>query len=228
MTIFKFVIVRSLRRKSMLISMCALPIAMAFMSPMWDLETGGGLGVYGMMIMFCAFSLSQFIMNDRVNGTAVRIFSAPITTFQYLSQNLLAFWVMLSVQITLVLGLVSFLHDWDTLMSAYIIFAYIIFTTSCISFSLAWNSIFRSKLMSTSVFSVIIGFMGLLGGVFVPIEELPNMLRIIGMLFPTYWLSSSLNIILTQEMTVQFWMYIGIMILFSFAFLLYGSKRRLS
>lgn len=227
MTIFRFVIIRSLRRRSMLISMCALPIAMAFMSPMWDLETGSGIGFYGMIIMFCAFSLSQFIMNDRVNGTAVRIFSAPITTFQYLSQNLLAFWIILSVQITLVIGLVSFLHNWDTLMSAYIAFAYIVFATSCIAFSLAWNSMFRSKLMSTGVFSIIISFMAILGGIFVPIETLPNTFRIIGMIFPTYWLSSSMNIILNQEITVQFWMYIGIMLLFSIAFLLYGSKRRL-
>lgn len=227
MTIFQFVIIRSLRKKSLLTAMCLVPLAMTFIRPMWSLESGNGFNFYGMVIMLCAFLLSQFIMNDRVTGTAIRIFVAPVTTFQYLYQNLLAFWLVLSVQITMVVTIVVTLYEWSSKTMAYLILLYVVFAINCIAFSLAWNSMFRSKIMSTGIFSVIISFMGILGGVFIPTYMLPDSLRLIGMLFPTYWLSNSLGFVLTQDIVGEFWLSVCVMILSTIAFLLYGSKRRL-
>lgn len=227
MTIFKSILIRSLRKKFLLIAMCAIPLAMAFVRPLWSLDDGMGFSFYGMVILFCAFSLSQFIMNDRVTGLAVRIFVAPVTTFKYLAQNLLAFWLMISVQIFAVLIIATFLYAWNMEMLVHLMLAYVIFATSCIAFSLAWNSIFHSKAVSSGVFSIVIFFMGILGGLFVPFSMLPDQLRIIGMIFPTYWLSNSLQFILIQNISGEFWRSICIMLLLTVIFLLYGSKRRL-
>lgn len=227
MTIFRFALIRSLRKKSIVAVLCATPLAMIFMSPLWALENGIGFSLYGMIIMFVAFSLVRFIMTDRVTGTVVRIFAAPVTTFQYLSQNLLAFWLMIGVPTVVMITTGTVLYGWGIEMAVRLILCYIIFSAAAIAFSLAWNSMFRSKVMSDAVFSIVISFMALLGGIFIPLSLLPDILRKVGMLFPTYWLSNALLLVQGQGKDGKYWTSILVMLLFSAAFLLYGSKRRL-
>ncbi len=227
MTIFLFAFIRSLRRKSTLVAMFVLPLAIVFIRTLWTLENGRGFLFYGMIIMFAAFSLVRSIMIDRMTGTVVRIFAAPVATFQYLFQNLLAFWLIIGVQTIVFVVIGSALYGWGIEMAVRLILSYNIFAVASLAFSLAWNSMFRSKVMSDAIFSIIISLMALLGGIFIPISMLPDFLRKIGMLFPTYWLSNSLLFIQDKEWNGQYWLSILIMFLFSAAFLLYGSKRRL-
>ncbi len=227
MTIFRFALIRSLRKKSTVAALCVTPLAMVFIPPLWALENGMGFSLYGMVLMFTAFSLVRFIMDDRMTGTVVRIFAAPVTTFRYLSQNLLAFWLMIGVQTAVMVVAGAVLYRWGIEMAVQLILCYILFSATAIAFSLAWNSMFRSKVMSDAVFSIVISFMALLGGIFIPLSMLPDILRKIGMLFPTYWLSNALLLIQGQGTNREYWFSVLIMLLFSAAFLLYGSKRRL-
>lgn len=227
MTIFRFALIRSLRQKSLLAVMCVTPLAMIFIRPLWEANDAMGLLFYGMILMIAAFSLVRLIMDDRVTGTVVRIFAAPVTTAQYLSQNLLAFWLIISVQTVVLVSIGSALYSWGIEMSARLILCYIVFSATAIAFSLAWNSLFRSKIMSDSIFTILVSFMALLGGIFIPLPMLPDILRKIGMLFPTYWLSNAILLIQGQGTKGEYWLSILIMLLFSAAFLLYGSKRRL-
>lgn len=227
MTIFRFALMRGLRKKSTLAALCAVPLAMVFIRPLWMPENGMGFPLYGMIIMFAAFSLVRLIMTDRVTGTVVRIFAAPVTTLQYLSQSLFAFWLMLGVQTVGMVAIGAALYQWGFGMSIRLVLCYTVFALASIAFSLAWNSLFRSKVMSDAVFSLVISLTALLGGIFIPITMLPDTLRKIGMLFPTYWLSNALLLIQGQGSSGDYWLSIMIMLLFSAAFLLYGSKRRL-
>lgn len=226
MTIFRFALIRSLRKKSTLITLSGVPLAMIFIRPLWTPENGTGFLFYGMVILFAAFSLVRLIMTDRTTGTVVRIFAAPVTTFQYLSHSLLAFWLMISVQTAAMVAVGAVLYRWEGGIAARLMLSYIVFAATSIAFSLAWNSLFRSKVMSDAVFSIVISFMALLGGIFIPISMLPDLMRKIGMLFPTYWFSNSLLLIQGQGSDGEYWRSILIMLLFSTAFLLYGSKRR--
>lgn len=225
MTIFQFALIRSLRKKSTLVALFIVPLIMVFIRPLWVLETGTGFLFYGLILLFAAFSLVRLIMTDRVTGTAVRIFAAPITTRQYLSQNLLAFWMITSIQTVVLVVIGAVLYKWEIEMAVWLFLSYSIFSATCIVFSMAWNSLFRSKIMSDAVFSIVISFMGMLGGIFIPLPMLPEVLRKIGMLFPTYWFTNSL-LALQEGIMGEYWLSIFIMVLFSIVFLLYGSKRR--
>jgi len=81
--------------------------------------------------------------------------------------------------------------------------------------------------MSDGVFSVVISIMSLLGGVFVPLSLLPGILQKIGMIFPTYWLSTALIEVQNNKNTLKLFLAAGMLILFSVACLIFGSKRRL-
>ncbi|KAF0194145.1 MAG: ABC transporter [Bacillota bacterium] len=227
MTIFRFALMRGLRKKSMFAALFAVPLAMIFIRPLWTPENGAGFVFYGMVILFAAFSLVRLIMTDRVSGTIVRIFAAPVTTFQYLSQNLLAYWLILGIQTVVMVAVGAMLYEWGIEMAAQLILCYTVFAVASIALSLAWTSLFRSKVISDAVFSIVVSFMALLGGIFIPLSMLPDILRKIGMLFPTYWFSNSLLGIRDGAASREYWLSLLIMLLLSAASLLYGSKRRL-
>ncbi len=227
MTIFRFALMRSMRKRLTLISLCAVPFAMVLFPPVWVSENGFGFSFYGLVILYAAFLLVRSIMTDRINKITVRIFAAPVTNFQYLFQNLLGFLLLLSIQIVAVLSLGAVLYGWEAAAVCKLMLGYILFAMSSIAFSLAWNSLFRSKEMSDGVFSVIISLMALLGGVFIPVSILPGILQKIGMLFPTYWLSSALLSVRYGYKGQGFWLAAVMLLLFTVIFLLFGSKRRL-
>lgn len=227
MTIFRFALIRSLRKRMTLIALCAVPLAMILIRPLWISENGFGFSFYGIAILYAAFLLVRSIMTDRISGTVVRIFAAPVTAFQYLLQNLLGFLLLLTLQIVLVTSLGAVLYGWGVAAAGQFMLGYILFAATSVAFSLAWNSLFRSKEMSDGVFSVVVSVMALLGGVFIPISMLPDFLQKMGMLFPTYWLSNALLAVQNGYMGQEFWLSVVMLLLFTVAFLLFGSKRRL-
>lgn len=230
MTIFHFALIRSFRRKLALVSMCAIPMAMIFMPSLWNSGDDLGYLFYAMLIMYIAFSLVRLLMTDRMTAAVVRIYAAPITTLQYLFQNLIAFWLIIMTQVFVVVILGILLYDWSITMAVLLVFSYGIFAAVSITFSLAWNSIFKSKVISDAVFGIVISFMALFGGIFIPISLLPDQIRKIGMIFPTYWITNALLTIQKPSGITalgEYWSSILIMLMFMFAFLLYGGKRRL-
>lgn len=227
MTIFQFALLRSIRKKFTLLTLCAIPGVMIFASSLWTWGEGVGFNYYGIIILYGAFLLVRAILTDRISKITIRIFAAPVTTLQYLFQNLLGFLLLITIQIIVVITIGSIKYHWDILNTLQIIGFYTLFAANAISFSLAWNSLFRSKEMSDGVFSVIISIMSLLGGIFVPLSIMPEILQKIGMVFPTYWLSVALIEIQNENNNLKLLLAAGMLILFTIACLIFGSKRRL-
>lgn len=227
MTIFFFAIKRALRDKFTLAILTLFPILLLLAPPFWGEETTMGFSMFGMVIMFVAFILVRTIMTDRVNGTVKRIFAAPVSTLKYLSQNLLAYLVIIMIQILLILTIGSQIYNWGLELYLMLFVCYTVFAGASIGFSLAWNSVFKSRELSDAIFSIVISMMGILGGVFVPLEMLPDLIRKMGMIFPIYWFSNAISIITYEGEFQSFLLSIGIMLMFIIAFLLYGSKRRI-
>lgn len=227
MTIFYFALLRSLRRRSTLLLLIILPSAMILISPFWTAEVAVGFSFFGITILFGAFMLVRSIMTDRETRTIVRILAAPVTNFQYLFQNLLGYLLLLMAQILLFVSIGSLIYGWEAVVAVKLVMGYGFFAATSVALSLAWNSLFRSKAMSDGVFSVVISVMALLGGVYIPLSMLPDILQKIGMVFPTYWLSSILMEITGPEAPFGIWTSAAMLVLFTAVFLIFGSKRRL-
>lgn len=227
MTIFYFTLIRSLRSTSTLITITLIPVIMILVKPLWYLEHNTGFNLYGMVILYGGFSLVRSIMSDRVTGTITRILAAPITSFQYLFQSFLAYLLLQALQILLIAGLGTFLYHWKFALSLKLFICYTIFAATAISFSLAWNSLFKSKIMSETVFTIIIALMALLGGVYFPIDMFPEFLKKIAMMIPNYWLSNALLSLQKSQGFSNYLLSIAVLILFAIAYLIFGSKKRL-
>jgi len=227
MTIFTFTFLRCLRKKSTFFVLFFVPLIMIFVRPLWVADDGMGFLFYGVLILLAAFSWVRFIMVDRINTTIVRIFAAPVTTFRYLAESIMAFWAVIGIPTFVIVVLGYAMYGWEIKTMLMLFLLYNIFIANSIAFTLAWNTLFRSKVMSDAVFSLVVSFMAMLGGIFIPLSIMPDYLRRIGMLFPTYWFSNALSAIQGQSPSGTFWYSIIILLLFSLAFLLLGSKRRL-
>ncbi len=227
MTIFRFYLIRSMRKRMTLLALIVLPLVILFLPPLWNMEDALGFSFYSLVILFGSFALVRSTMTDRESGLIVRIFAAPVTTLTYLSQSLLAYMLLMLLQVVVFVGIGTALYGWDAYISAMLLLGYILFASTSVSLSLAWNSLFRSKAMSGGVFSILVSFMAILGGVFVPLSMLPDVMQKIGMLFPTYWISSILIGIAGRQPPFGIWTSSGILMMFTAIFLIFGSKRRL-
>ena len=226
MTIFRYALLRNMRRKWTLAALWVAPTFLMFLNPLWEEGSLSGFSIYSMVILLAAFLLVRPIMEDRVTGTAVRIFAAPITTFEYLFQNLLAALILLMVQIVVLLGLRLLWQGWSWSLTGRALLSYAIFAGVALALCLAWNSLFRNKDLSDAVFSIVMSVMALFGGVFVPITVLKGVIQKIAMLMPPYWLIHALHN-LDGDSVYAYWLSLGILLLFAAVFLIFGSKRRL-
>ena len=231
MTIFRFALIKGLRNPGTLVFNCILPLALILIRPLW---TGdfflSGFGLLMMVIWGGAFLMAQGILNDRADGALTRILAGPVSMFNYLVQNLLAFMVPLTVQVILVTLLGAILYGWGLTLALALFLCYTVFTISAVAMSFAWNCLFKTKESSFSSFGAMVTFGSFLSGAFMPVELFPEgILRYIGAILPAYWAMRGLNSLSLTEPTItgDYWLSILAMLLFTMAFLLYGGKRRL-
>ena len=231
LTIFRFAIIKGLRNRATLIFNCVLPIVLIFIRPMWEGGiVGGTLTSFGLLLMTIwggAFLMSQGILNDRTSGSIVRILSAPVTTLNYLTQNLLAYMVPLTLQIALVSTLGMILYDWSIQFALALFACYTIFTISAIALSFAWNCLFKSKETSFSSFSALITFGIFLSGGLIPVEMFPGPLQYAGAIFPAYWAIRGIRAFTDYGFGYGYITSLAAMLLIAAICLLYGGKRRI-
>ncbi|WP_339218640.1 ABC transporter permease [Paenibacillus sp. FSL W7-1332] len=228
MTIFNFALIRSVRSLPNLILLLGLPAAVVV------LPVGGWHGLplgyhfYGILLLFSASKLVHMIMEDRKNKILTRIGVAPVTHFKYLSQNLLAFALLLGGQSAVVTCSAWLLHA-DVFGSLIQLFSILsMFSVTAISFSLAWSSMFRQPESSTAVMLGIILIMAVLGGTLFPIQAMPASLQKIAMVSPTYWFHEGIMLAKNGGLFAEQLTPLGILLLFAIAFMLIGSRRKLA
>lgn len=226
MTIFTFSLKRSVRSLLNLLLLGATPLFIIFLADEQWFMLPMGYQLYGVILLFIASKLVSIMLEDRTTGVLQRIGVSPITHFQYLWQNLLAFSVLLVAQCAVVV-LGGVLYGLELPVPILLFTVYSLFAMTAISLSLAWFSLFRHKETAFSVFIFITLLVAMIGGLFWPVEVMPPFLQRLAMFFPTYWLAESLQIIQTGENMINLWLPLTLLLLFSSIFLVIGSKRRL-
>ncbi|SDJ23309.1 ABC transporter permease [Natribacillus halophilus] len=227
MTIFTFALKRIFKDKTNLIFLTLFPVAAIFLPEpeYWPLLPYG-YHYFGVLILFVGIRLTGLLVEDRQKGVVKRLAAAPVTHFQYLFQNLLAFSVIVIAQcIFMIAGGVIYDHELHEPLLLLILF--IVFSFTAIALSLAWNSLYRNKETSFLVFMCVIIIMALLGGIMMPIEMLPDVLEQLAVIFPTYWLAEGMEWVVMGEDTADFLLINGVLLLYTLLFLIIGSIRRM-
>jgi len=180
------------------------------------------------VIMYGAFLMANSIQKDKVEGVLARILAGPITLRSYLIQNFFAAIIPMIV-VSALIGLLGFLiHDWGGMLTIGLVIVYIFLSATSIGLSFVWSCLFKDKEASLSGVSLLITLSALLGGFMFPLEVLPDPAYYVGMITPAHWASRAIEqLVLYGEFTQMYWLGLLALAMFTVAFVLYGSKRRL-
>ncbi|NLY45706.1 MAG: ABC transporter permease [Tissierella sp.] len=227
MTVFNFVFKRYFKRPSSIFFLLILPIALVFL-PMGEWPPIPlGFQYYGILLLFISVKLTSIIMIDRENKVLLRIGVAPITHFQYLLENLLAYGIILIGlnMIVVIMGSIVYRESFNYYLLLFIIYSF--FSMTALGFSLAWYSLFQNKDTATSILSGVIMLMAMVGGVLWPIQIMPVILQRLAMLLPTYWLGQSITFLAFRAPISEQIIPLTMMLIFSILFLIVGSRRKI-
>jgi len=231
MTIFRYALIRGLRSPFSIACNCILPIALILIRPLWTGDMTAGFFFIAFVIIGGTLMMSQSILTDKIGGTVIRILAAPVTMLHYLVANLLACMVPLLFQLILICILGSALYGWSTGFSLALFLCYTVFSLASVSMAFAWHCLFKDRDTSLNSFGILATFMALLGGLFTPLDILPDPLQYLGAIFPVYWAARGLDAILAADIgsyvSGDYWLSLAAMLLFTTAYLLYGGKRRI-
>ncbi|WP_353626482.1 ABC transporter permease [Bacillus sp. JCM 19041] len=185
-----------------------------------------GYQYFGILILFIGIRLATIILEDREKGVVKRLAVAPISHFQYLSQNLLAYSIILILQCVIVVyGGVLF--GQNLYQPALLLLLYVSFSFTSLAIALTWISIYRKKDVSFLVYMSLIFIIVVLGGLIIPIEIFPDLLKRIAVIFPTFWLAEGLAWIVIGEDILDFLLINGVLWLYTIVFIIMGSTRKI-
>jgi len=229
MTILRFALKRSVRSPANILLLCVVPVGVAFLPSVegqgWTLPIG--FHFYGMVVMFAAFLMVRSIVEDRLSGALVRIGAAPVSHFRYLAENLAAYGALLLIQNAVVVGLGVLVHG-TRIPSPFLLFvAYFCFSLTSIAFALAWCSLFGRRDVAYGTLSSIIMVLSMLGGFYWPIAIMPEFMRRAAAVTPCYWMMEAADALAKGGPSWRFALSLAVMLLFTVAFLLVGSRRRM-
>ncbi|MFH5882267.1 MAG: ABC transporter permease [Candidatus Izemoplasmataceae bacterium] len=226
--VFELALKRILKQHLTLALIILFPIILSFLPQPAGMGTPIiGYGIFGLVILFSTFLLTKQIIEDRQYKTIIRIAASPTTHKDYLLGHLGAYMLVMLLQITLFWVISVF--RWEAPLSFYLwgYLLLLLFTIMSVSFSLFWHSLFKTYATSIAVYSIVANLMAVIGGMSFPLSLLPDNLRTIAVVLPTYWYAYGLESATDNVSNVVI---LCLLILMGFAiiFLTIGSKRRLN
>jgi ABC-2 type transport system permease protein len=227
MTVFKFAMMRNFRNPVSFLITSATPIVLMFiMADAWREVPPLMLGMLVFLMMFSAYLLAALILEDRVDGSIIRVQVSPTTTFSYVVQNLLASILPLVLQMLLLGTLGYFRYNWSIEFTLGLTLSMLLFALANTAFAFCWNMMFKSKEASRNAYWIVGISISFLSGLLFPTYIFPGFLQHIGAIFHPYWLMRGLTSLFNYGFNTEFWLAQLVLVGFTVAFLLLGSRRR--
>jgi len=226
-TILRFALKRALRSPANILLLCVLPVGVVFVPAVPGSTLPLGFHLYGQVILYAAFLMVRAITEDRLSGVLTRVAAAPVSYPRYLAENLLAYGALLVLQSALVVTLGVVVYG-PRLPSPFLLFvAYTCFSLVAIAFTLAWCSLFGRRDIAYGTLTMGIIVLSMLGGFYWPIEIMPEAMQRVAMVTPPYWMIEAARVLQRNGPPGRFVLCLAIMLLFTVAFLVVGSRRRM-
>jgi len=177
-------------------------------------------------LMMRASSISYIILSERWNKTYYRIFTTPVTSFQYIGGNILANFSLLAFQLLITLITLNYFVDIYTGVSFIPLFLLLLgialVTVAFGTFSIAL--FFNSK--GYGMFSnIVITITTMVSGAFTSINFLPESVRFIAPFTPQYWVMNGITKLQMGMGTDSIIINLGILLLFSIALFLASAYK---
>lgn len=184
--------------------------------------------VPGYAVMFSFFiiiSMVNSFLKDKDHGMLVRLATTPMNKYEYLLGKWFTFIIIVFIQIWALLGFGYFVYDLylgNLLAIAALSFALTLTTTGI---GLAISLISSTENFGIIVTQVLALGGAMLGGLWVPLELMPDFMQTMALFVPQYWAQSGFQDIMLRESGVAD-IYVSILVLLGVAVvgLLFAAK----
>lgn len=226
MTIFNFALKRTIGNKLDILMLFVLPVATVFISAETWLPIPLGFQLYGLIILFMSAKICKIMMIDRESKVTLRIQVAPISNFRYLGENLLAYTLIMTVINAVVVALGVIYYGSQLLEPLMLFILFTIFSFTSIGISIAWYALFQQAETAYSILGGLYTAIAMLGGIFWPYEIMPEFVQKVVKILPTYWFGKGLRQVVYKGYEGNFYLTLGILVMFGISFILLGSRKR--
>ena len=164
-----------------------------FNAPAMFNKVGGRLiGLFPFVVMFLAASITT--LKERRSGTLERFLTTPMRNGEFITGYALAFFAMALVQTALTLGFAIYVCGFDTQDNAWYLYLAAVVNAVCgMSLGLLASAFAQSEFQVIQFMPAFIFPQIILGGLFVPVEQMPDALHVLSDWLP---LTHSLRAIL--------------------------------
>ncbi|WP_346914117.1 ABC transporter permease [Clostridium sp.] len=177
-------------------------------------------------LMMRASSISHIVLSERWNKTYFRIFTTPVTSFQYIGGNILANFLLLASQFLITLITLNYFVDIYTgvgfipLLLLLLGIALVTVAFSTFSTALFFNS--RGYGMFSNI---VITITTMISGSFASINFLPESVKFIAPFTPQYWVMNGITKLQMGMGIDSIIINMGILLLFSIALFLAAAYK---
>jgi len=177
-------------------------------------------------LMMRGSSVSHIVLSERWNKTYFRIFTTPVTSFQYIGGNILANFLLLAFQLFITLITLNYFVDIYTGVGFIPLFllllgiALVIVAFGTFSIALFFNS------KGYGMFSnIVITITTMISGSFASINFLPESVKFIAPFTPQYWVMNGITKLQMGMGIDSIIINMGILLLFSIALFLAAAYK---
>jgi len=214
------------KQKIMLLVLTIFPMIVLLMPAIGNTSAPQiAYGLFGLIMLFSSVLLSKQMIDDRSYKTIIRIAASPISHLAYLCGHLLAYFMIMAIQIIVFAVLAHFIYDLTVYFTGFgmlMVFAFSIFS---LAFSLFWHTLYKRFSTSISIYSVVANVIALVGGLTFPLSMLPQAIKDYAIVLPTYWYAYGIEQVVSKNF-LQIILSMIIILGFSMMCLILGSRRR--
>jgi ABC-2 type transport system permease protein len=148
-------------------------------------------GYVVMFVFFIMISMVQIFIKDRDKGMTTRLASTPLTSYYYLLGKWLPFMCIVLIQIVVLFLFGRLVYDvpLGEPITLLVLSLFITFTVTAIG--LAMSLTVNTENMGIAITQIIALGGAMLGGLWVPMEMMPEFMQTIGRFLPQYWAHQS-------------------------------------
>ena len=184
------------------------------------------LGFMVMFMMYLSVNAASLIKEDKKLKTYERVLMSRLSLKRYALENMLSFFAVIWIQVILLFAIMTFIFKMNFGASVLSLVAFtLIYSAVSVSLGMAIVNLSKTLRQVSSITSLIVIPMSMLGGCFWPIWIMPDMLQTVSSFVPITWALKGMEKILAGGSIASVGSEVGILLLFSLVFFLIGSAK---
>jgi ABC-2 type transport system permease protein len=178
-----------------------------------------------MFVMMMASIGASSIVTERQLGTLYRLLAAPISRLEILGGHALALGVQGLFQAAVLFGFARFVYGMSLGSSPLALIVIVVsFLVTAVGFGMLLAAFVQTPAQAGAAGSLVIVALSFLGGVWWPVELMPQLMQQVARLSPTYWAGQGLlNVLVRGQGLSSILHYSAYLLLLGAALMLAGS-----